>query len=163
MPCLTAPPTLFNILIYAGGRRTCILSSWPVSRVLYRFATMSVIYLHRMSPCGWYVAFYPLTSDEQPSSVSIHELAASKIHSRMCHHTAGGLLPHLLTLTPCGAVILFCITQPSRTPSIFGSGIALCCPDFPQNHAVNPRKNSCMTQRQTVQLLFVRILITFSR
>ena len=116
-------------------------SSRSVSRVLCLPCwgrCLSFIYSGRHRPAP---AFYPLTSDEQPSRVSLHELAVSKMHSQECHHPAGGLLPHLLTLTPgslsfdwlrnqcskvpnfCSAVVFFCITQPSRTPSILGSGM----------------------------------------
>lgn len=126
-----------------------------------RLQQASVIYLCHESPHDSSVL--PSGLGGQPSSdpscpikeqwqsrASLHELAAPKMHSRLCHHTAGRLLPCLLTLTcrnvcikntrihlivssvcvripDCNwkrqAVIFFCITQPSRTPSILGSGM----------------------------------------
>ena len=58
----------------------------------------SVIYPGWMLPPNSSVL--PCSSDEQPSGATIHELAASKMHSRCVTTGAGGLLPHLLTLTP---------------------------------------------------------------
>ena len=91
---------------------------------------MSVIYLLHESPHGSSVL--PCSSGEQPSSATIHELAASKVYSQSCRHAAGGLLPRLLTLThpPAAvrqtvrhAVVFFYTAQPSRAASIFGSGM----------------------------------------
>lgn len=64
----------------------------------------------------------PSASDEQPSDGSLHKLAAPKTHLPRCHHRAGELLPHLLTLTGKPAVVFFCVTQPSLTACTFASG-----------------------------------------
>jgi len=76
-------------------------------------------------------AFYPLPNNRagNPDGGSIHELAAPKMHSQMCHHTAGELLPHLLTLAMM-AVIFFCITQPSRTACKLASGMPFAARTF---------------------------------
>ncbi len=103
-------------------------SSRTISRVLYlhpkvRCLSFIQTLCRHKAQCYKPPAFYPPAWAGYPYSAGLHELAAPKMHSRVCHHTAGGLLPHLLTLTPCGAVVFFCITQPSRIPSILGSGM----------------------------------------
>ena len=63
-------------------------------------------------PCGMASVIYlrllsPTSSSGPPSDVGratlidagLHDLTTPKMHSPICHHTAGGLLPHLLTLT----------------------------------------------------------------
>ena len=85
------------------------------------------------------LSFYPPTRladwGGPPSMCAgLRELSASGVHSPMRHRSAGGLLPHLLTLTapPWGERRLFssaptdpCEPLPVRKRS------ALCCPDFP--------------------------------
>lgn len=102
----------------------------------------------------------PSGSDEQPSGASLHELAASKMHSQMCHHTAGGLLPRLLTITDNAGAISCCFLlhySALADSFYFRKWNALCCPDFPPENVVNRdfHHGSCDLQRQTVRLLFV--------
>ena len=74
-------------------------SSRLISRVLFLIYNKApVIYLHPLSPMG---------SSGLPSDVGratlvdagLHDLTTPKMHSPTCHHAAGGLLLHLLTLT----------------------------------------------------------------
>ena len=68
-----------------------------------------------------------------PHNVGLHDLTTPKTYSPICHHTAGGLLLHLLTLT-----------SPRKERRLFSSTLlyprgqlsvrkqdALRCPDFP--------------------------------
>ena len=74
-------------------------SSWPISRVLcLAKGKVPVIYLRCMSPYN----FSGLPSDMGRATlvgVGLHDLTTPKMHSPTCYHAAGGLLPHLLTLT----------------------------------------------------------------
>lgn len=127
--------------------------------VFFGGGPMSVIYLDIMLPL--YSSVLPCSSDEQSSNATIHELAAPKMHSQKCHHSAGRLLPYLLTLT----------ADFDSLNHVFGSDVvsgcfllhystlancfyirkwsALCCPDFPLTHG------NVVCQRQTALLLYV--------
>ena len=66
--------------------------------VILPYGKMPVIYLRPSSPTG----SSGLPSDVGRATlvgVGLHDLTTPKMHSPICHHTAGGLLPHLLTLT----------------------------------------------------------------
>ena len=127
-------------------RRSCMIkrrvawqkkeSSRTISRVLCVRANVSAIYPIHESPHGFSVLPSTGSRAGNPGGGSIHELAAPKMHSRTCHHAAGELLPHLLTisdirrassgmmgLVSMAVVVFFCITQPLRTASILGSGM----------------------------------------
>src|SRR5574344_870153 len=96
-------------------------------------------------------AFYPLPNNwaGYPDGGSLHELAASKMHSQ---HVTILLVSSYLTFSPFRqrrasiVVFFFCITQPSRTASIFGSGMPYAARTFLFQFLRN-------RQRQTVRLL----------
>ena len=86
----------------------CKPGSVPCGKVL-------VIYLIPASPQG----FSGLPSDVGRATLvnaGLHDLTTPKTYSPSCHHAAGGLLPHLLTLTPFPvgivAVVFFYVTPP---------------------------------------------------
>ncbi len=111
-----------------------------VSRVLFPVAKnrrMPAIYPELLSPTVSIVLPSNLGKGT-PSSVGLHELSTSGVHSTAVTRRPGGLLPHLLTLTlrekhgfARGAVLFFCTHRPLRISSILGSGLPMCCPDFP--------------------------------
>lgn len=53
-------------------------------------------------------------SDGQPSVAGLHALSPSATHTLTVTSHGRELLPHVLTLTPQGAVIFFCVAVPSR-------------------------------------------------
>ena len=94
---------------------------------------MPVIYLICMSPHSSSVL--PSASGEQPSNSSLHELAAPKMHSR---HVAMALVGSYPAFSPLprrgGAVVFFCITHPSRSATILGSGMLCAARTFLWRH-----------------------------
>ena len=100
-------------------------NSRPISRVLFlkrlspmfrRLSFIQTLCRHKVQ------AFYPPAWAGSPHSAGIRELAAPKMHSRYVTIPLVGSYPTFSPL-PLRAVIFFCITQPSRTPSILGSGM----------------------------------------
>lgn len=68
----------------------------------------------------------PCSSGEQPSSATIHELAASKVYSKYVTILLVGSYPAFSPLQPLKtmiAVIFFYTSQLSQTTSILGSGV----------------------------------------
>ena len=77
---------------------------------------------HLSTTCVATSSVLPSTLGGLPSNGSLHELAAPKMHSQCVTTLLVGSYP---TFSPLlhrsGAVVFFCITQPSRTASILGS------------------------------------------
>lgn len=71
--------------------------------VPYDIRSLSFIY----APCHQKaLAIYPPTGASSSLNVGLHDLTAPKMHSSLCRHTTGKLLPHLLTLTLAGGYFL---------------------------------------------------------
>ena len=88
-----------------------------MSRVLSTLLTpdVPVIYLAATSPPQSIVLpseVLQSNSGGPPSAFGIRGLSTSEVHSPICHHTTGGLLHHLLTLTTLEkvAVVFFYTT-----------------------------------------------------
>ncbi|EJX01401.1 hypothetical protein EVA_10493 [gut metagenome] len=121
---------LWPVTIHTG--RIGVLWKWkkrkrsqPMSRVLYTmFSQRCVCHL---SGCTVTSAIYRPTLQSamslggQPSNFGLRGLSTSEVHSPKCHHPAGGLLHHLLTLTIFKtrkmAVVFFYTSLPLRTTS----------------------------------------------
>ena len=121
-------------------------SSAPVSRVLYPCGRLSFIY-YAGYPTSQ--AFYPPSCPEE-----LGRTALQRWYTRTCslqteqpcdHPQAGGLLHHLLTLTPDAWGGHSLLPYPAVTNSWhFHQWSVLCCPDFPLALIV-PATDRCTT------------------
>ena len=107
-------------------------NSAPISRVLYSTLRQSVCHLSNPQ----------VTLRLKHSTLHramLGRTALKRWYTRTCslrtgqpddHPPAGGLLHHLLTLTPCGAVLFFSRIQPSPTACTFTSEVSYAARTF---------------------------------